>query len=394
MRRALCTALATLLALPVLPVLAIAPPGRTVTGIAVDPEGRPVAGATVWLDIFSDQDTPAAVTGADGRFTVSLPDDSESIEVCAPGSLVESVEVGQTSGELTAEIHPGARISGQVVDAAGEPVSGLSLHPVIAGSSVAVLVDLSSRCGGSDASVTDREGRFTLAPLQSGWYTVRDDEGLVESKPVHPAPGQALGGMRLVVERVAQVTGRVTAQDGSPLSGAKVSSDRLSTETDAAGRYRLTWLPPGPRRVRAGDGKHKTAERTIELAAGENRLDLVLTDPRVIHGRVLRPGGGPAGGATVATGSEQTTAAADGTFRLVLPDDDCSCGATAWFDLAGPGGVKVRSSVHKDSQFHFDRLAAGTYTLRAYTGNNLLLELPVQVPTPAGSELVVDLGSR
>jgi hypothetical protein len=83
MRKSLRTAIVCLLA--TLPAHAdpIPPPGPTLTGTAVDPQGRPVAGAAVWLAPRFDlpdepydayvKAGPAAVTGADGHFTMSLP---------------------------------------------------------------------------------------------------------------------------------------------------------------------------------------------------------------------------------------------------------------------------------------------------------------------------------
>jgi len=327
--------------LTALPALASAPPGRLVTGTAVDPQGQPVAGAAVWLPPYVDteeayaaylQAGPLAVTGADGRFTVSLREDTPEteIDVCAPGSLTGQIDPGLSrmagslaaAGPLTVVVRPGARIFGRVVDAAGDPVAGVFVGTTLAGSTPSDLIMQSSPCNhsGIDAGRrTDREGRFTLEPLEPGWYTVRTGDGAVESAPVRLAPGQVLG-LRLVIEHGAQVTGRVTARDGSPVPRSTVSFGAATTTTDAAGLYRLTGVPPGHDiSVMSAEAEHGTLYRQAELAAGENRLDLVLPDPTVIHGRVLRPDGGPAAGATVTVRSAHTATAADGSFRLRIP---------------------------------------------------------------------------
>ncbi|HEX3525707.1 MAG TPA: carboxypeptidase-like regulatory domain-containing protein [Thermoanaerobaculia bacterium] len=307
---------------------AAAPPGRLLTGIAIDPQGQPVAGAAVWLpldDLTDEQYAayvkagPAAVTGADGRFSVSLPDgmDESAVDVCAPGSLT-----GQIAPGGTVVVRPGGRIFGQVVDAAGEPVAGMIVGTQLAGSSPPDAILQSSPCSHSgieSGAVTDATGRFTLEPLEPGWYSVRGSGGAVQSAPVRLAPGQALGGLCLVVAQGAQVTGRVTAQNGAPVPGATVSVGGVTTTTDAAGLYRLTGVPIGSLSMKFADSSHGTVYRQAEIAAGENRLDLVLPDPLVLRGRVLRPDGKPASGATVAARSMHTVTAADGTFRLRLP---------------------------------------------------------------------------
>ena len=306
--------------------------GRVVAGMAVDPQGQPVTGAAVWLPPYVltaeayaayVQAGPAAVTGSDGRFTVSLPDDVEGIQidVCAPGSLTGHAGSG-AAGPLTVVVRPGARIFGRVIDAAGDPVAGIYVGTMLAGSAPSDLVLQSSPCNhsGIDADVlTDRAGRFTLAPLEPGWYTVRAGDGLVESAPVRLAAGQALGGLRLAIEHGAQVAGRVTARDGSPVPRATVSLGSATTTTDAAGLYRLTGVPPGPINVMSTEGRHGTLYRQTEITPGENRLDLTLPDPTLIRGRVLRPDGGPAAGATVAMRTAHTATAADGTFLLSVP---------------------------------------------------------------------------
>jgi len=317
---------------------AATPPGRLLTGVAVDPQGQPVAGAAVWLppdDLTDEQYAayvkagPAAVTGADGRFAVRLPDgmDEPAIDVCVPGSLTGRIEPGGAAEKAAAEpvtvvVRPGARIFGQVVDAAGDPVAGMMVGTTLAGSSPSDLVLQSSPCSHSGietGAVTDAAGRFTLEPLEPGWYSVRGASGAVQSAPVRLAPGQALGGVRLVVAQGARVTGHVNARNGAPVPLATVSVGGVITTTDAAGLYRLTGVPIGSLSVKYADGSHGTVYRQAELAAGENRLDLVLPDPLVLRGRVLRPDGKPASGATVAARSVHTATAADGTFRLRLP---------------------------------------------------------------------------
>jgi hypothetical protein len=235
-----------------------------------------------------------------------------------------------------------------VIDAAGAPISGVHVSTRRAGGSGhRDFFPRESPCpqeSTAAAGPTDREGRFDLAPLEPGLYTVwaGDGSAATQSALLRLTPGQALDGLRLVIERGVQVAGRVTARDGSPVPEATVFVGTASTTTDAAGRYRLTGAAPGHNRVRTTDREHGPLDREVELAAGENRLDLVLPEPTEIRGRVLGPGGGPTAGATVKIWPVHTATGADGTFRLKIPT--CSCGETLTVNAAGlaPAEVEVR----------------------------------------------------
>ncbi len=443
-----------LAAFTILASAAAAPPGRLLTGIAVDPQGQPVAGAAVWLppdDLTDEQYTayvkagPAAVTGADGRFTVSLPKgmDESAVDVCAPGSLTGRIEPGDAADKAATEpvtvvIRPGGRIFGQVVDAAGEPVAGMIVGTTLAGSTPPDVILQSSPCSHSgieSGAVTDATGRFTLEPLEPGWYSVRGLSGAVQSAPVRLAPGQALGGVRLVAPG-AQVTGHVTARRGAPVPRATVSVSGVTTTTDAAGLYRLAGVPFGSLSVFFADGSHGTVYRQTEIAAGENRLDLVLPDPLVLRGRVLRPDGKPASGATVAARSLHTATAADGSFQLRLPsgngDETLTIQAAGFapaelmikdqpqqpaidvrlvrpgtiagriVGLRAPAGTQITAEsflftqqlLHVDAvagaegRFHLPGLAPGTWVLTAGQGERRKV---VTIAVAAGAESAVDI---
>jgi len=405
-------------ALATLPALGASPtqPGRVMTGTAVDPQGRPVAGAAVWLPPYDlrDEDSvayvqagPAAVTGLDGRFTVTLPAEMEGIEieVCAPGSLMGQIEAAGSgisgaaaAGPVTVVLRPGARISGQVIDATGAPVAGLIVGTKLAGRVLPDAIIRSSPClhsGIDAANVTDREGRFTLAPLEPGWYTVRGGY-IVESAPVRLAPGQALAGLRLIVEHGAQVAGRVTARDGSPVPRATVSFGASSTTTDAAGRYRLTGATAGPTSVQAAEGRHGILYRQVELAAGENRFDLTLPDPTVIRGRVLQPDGGPAAGATVAVRSAHTATAADGTFRLTIPNCDCEETLTVHAAGLAPAETTVKGEP-APLEIRLARpgaVAGRVLGLHAPAGTRITAESFLFTREPLEAEAVADAAGR
>jgi hypothetical protein len=380
---------------------AAAPPAdRTVTGIAVDAQGRPVAGAEVWLPPYYDTESayaayleagPAAVTGRDGHFKVSLPDFMPEtwIDVCVPGSLTGQIDPrpsggAAAAGPLRVVVRPGARIFGRAVDAAGNPLAGVSLGTVLAGDERSDLITHLSPCKGSgiDArTTTDREGRFTLEPLKPGWYTVKTDGGTDVSASVQLAPAQALELLLVIdhdVQISARISGRVTARDGSPVPRAWVSSGPAGTATitDAAGYYQLAGNPPGPIRMMAFESRHGTVYREAEVTEGDNDLDLELPDLVVLRGRVLGPDGGPAAGATVAIRSAHTATAEDGTLRLSFPGGDGDETLTVQ-----AAGLAPAEAMVKDQSGAFDPLVVHLVRPGSISGHITGL------PTPAGTRI-------
>jgi hypothetical protein len=116
------------------------------------------------------------------------------------------------------------------------------------------------------------------------------------------------------------VSGQVT-RDGAPVPGVMVafSSGRSmgpSARTDAAGRYQVNGIDPGPYTVVvAGDGH--TFFSTEHTVGGSDELDIDVTGASV-QGRVVRADGGePVGGVEVAFwplfGGRQNTAAQNAT---------------------------------------------------------------------------------
>jgi hypothetical protein len=131
---------------------------------------------------------------------VSLPGAPKWIEICAPGALSDGVDSqAALAGPVTVVLRPGARLSGQVLDADGEPVDGLSVHAQIAGPTPDDCTPTASPCSDYQCAIatsTDGEGRFALTPLKPGWYTLGTGYGPLEIKsaPLDLASGQLVGG--------------------------------------------------------------------------------------------------------------------------------------------------------------------------------------------------------
>jgi len=94
----------------------------------------------------------------------------------------------------------------------------------------------------------------------------------------------ALGLALLLVPSLAwaqegTVAGTITDQDGQPLPGAsvRVAGTSIGSAADTSGSYRVTGVPTGEQTLEASFVGYETAQRTIEVSAGETvRVDFQL----------------------------------------------------------------------------------------------------------------------
>lgn len=314
--------------------------GIVLAGRVVDPEGQPLSGAEVWVVPNAPRDWtayyregPAAVSGPDGQFTLAdLPREGRiGLDVCREGFLAESRTIRDLDMEpLRIVLDPAVRIAGRVADPTGAPVAGAQIRAWLSGESPDRPVSIRP-CRLLDASAeTDAEGRFSLEALPPGWWTVRAEAPgwlSAETERRQILAGAGLEGMEIVLGEGAVLAGRVLAPDGGPLAGAEVRaySEQSDPRTTTAGDgiYHLAGVEPGERTVEATHPDHEFASRTVEIASGDNRLDLQLGASRrsEIRGRVLGPDGRPLAGARVVTpASSSAYSAADGSFVLLEKD--------------------------------------------------------------------------
>ncbi|HEX6813387.1 MAG TPA: sigma-70 family RNA polymerase sigma factor, partial [Planctomycetota bacterium] len=105
--------------------------GIDVRGRVVDLDGRPVAGATVWMSVTSNSDDsePVALTGPDGAFAIRGAGQQFVVTATAKGlGCAREAWVGQQGEELVLTLRPTPGVLvGTVVDASGRPVAGARL---------------------------------------------------------------------------------------------------------------------------------------------------------------------------------------------------------------------------------------------------------------------------
>jgi protocatechuate 3,4-dioxygenase beta subunit len=372
------------------------PPGKRFQGQVLDPQGHPLAGVRVWAlyevapvqgankDLGLD---PAAVTGPDGRFEIAGFVPTTFLHFCRPGYQPSRLPVvsppPQPRRIVLTPAPPLAHVSGRVLDEAGRPVAGARVateNPE--GREVRATWDLCEKRR-PVSGTTDAQGRFTFDLPR------KDDFGLWTEAPGY-LPGarekipmeRAGGGIEIVLRRGATVAGRVLAQDGLPVPGARVYSPQdgktPQTVTDAQGRYQLDGIEPGGRELWAEHPERGEARRRLELVPGANRLDLTLDGQkeRAVAGRVVGPDGEPLAGIRVQTGQSSLYTREDGSFRLVFARGSLLFRAETEHLLFTGEGYAVLDWAFKPSETPIEGLEIRLEKSRRLTGHILGLDSP------------------
>jgi protocatechuate 3,4-dioxygenase beta subunit len=249
------------------------PPPRgalSVRGRVVDMEGQPVAGVQV-----------SATQALPGESLSQLPCDEESPVL----SLTSPDCVGE-SGRL-------------ILDLIGEERGGA---PVLA------------------QGTTAADGTFQLDALPEG--TVALWAFSARGSAMEPEVATGREDVVLALDEGLSLAGRVVAESGAPLPGAKVTlfhqthSRYFTTSTGADGRFSFGPLPDGDYGLVASSPGLMPA--LVPDAAYEELDGIVLHPPRQLTGRVLLADGTPAPGAEVRVSPVSLTGVADAEGRFAL----------------------------------------------------------------------------
>ncbi|SES72224.1 carboxypeptidase regulatory-like domain-containing protein [Stigmatella erecta] len=276
--------------------------------ITVSAEGRRVEGADVVLWIESQgifrSDRPS---GPDGVVPMrGLPGGSYWMVASHPDYQPSErqqvkVEDGQTL-KLTAELRPGAMLSGDVVDDQGTPVSGATLVVVPRG---------------SEPVASDARGHFEIRALKPDrTYRVEARHpGYDQETPVDGRPGG--DAVKVVLKRRPLFRGRVLSEDGSPLKRFRLDEHEVSSPD---GRFELALPTAGDRlivSVEAAGHEPRMVDRPVTPDLG----DLVLQKAPTLSGLVRDEGGAPTPDAVVTCDvcDESVLSGPDGRFTLASP---------------------------------------------------------------------------
>lgn len=287
----------------------------SVSGVVVGDAGRPVPGAAVERKAASvggfgpvvraGGGRGRATTDGDGRFVLEgLERGPMTISVSHPDYEPADVDVDTTRDVegLRVALSRGGTLSGVVLHEDGSPVPKASVAAVAAGS---------DRFGGARSLTAGADGAFTFEGLPAGRYTVRAEAaGLTPAaaENVVVAPGPPSPPVELRMSGGVTLSGSITGVKEADLPRftvrvvAGAGGLGRSAPVDAAGRFEVKGLAPGPVTLMAGSGLFggRSMARTIQIPEGVASYETVLEFPRgnVVEGTVTR-GGRPVAGASV-----------------------------------------------------------------------------------------------
>lgn len=301
--------------------------GRSATGLVVDLEEQPVAGAEVrlreqtdrlWYGLIPSEDTDAATGISDelGRFEVpNVAAGRYELVVRRAGfaeAIIPGIEIAAGAGSLelgTVILEPGVGVAGQVVTARGEPVALAAVRVAPTATVSLFMLDFAGSSEDPD-SLTEADGWFLLPDRRAGERIdlVVSREGFrsaiasnVEVPVAEP--------LRLVLEESSSVSGRVIDGDGEPLAevtvhaairqevgGGRAVASLGSETSDEQGCFRFDDVGVGALSLNATkSGWQRASLDLLALSPGEHReVELVLEPGHSLEGRVLAPDGEPA----------------------------------------------------------------------------------------------------
>lgn len=349
-------------------------PGGALHGRVTDPNGAPVAGAAVKIGADEPQrgkladgssgfrmPGPRLTTDKDGRFAAEgLEPGSTPVQVRAErwGLWRGTADIPPGSAaQLDVQLAPGVRARGRVTEESGEPAARAWI-----GTGDYGFADFSARAAA--------DGSFLLEGLPAGelelFAHAREDEGRASSAAFHARPGEEIV-WNPVLRSGSELRVRVVDEHGEGRPGCnlqlKSQADYGTSHTDFRGTdqegracftqcpdqiFELEVLPPG--------SSFFPVKQLRDLRAGGEEIEIRLEralDPSVrIRGRLLMPGGGPAGAAILIPSS------GGGSAPILMPDP-----ATGAFDLGPfPPGIWqlwVRHPEFPDHVFGPQPLALG-----------------------------------
>jgi protocatechuate 3,4-dioxygenase beta subunit len=310
----------------------------SITGRVVTAAGEPVIDA--YAGAMTEGPPIETRTDATGAFRLDgLPPGIVNVSVATTdGKNPVERQIKAPAEGVTIELLPTVRISGRVLAKGGGAIRDFQ---------VAVSPPRGDGYwSGPDVSVDvhDADGRFVLDDIQ-----VRPAE-LIVSAPGHVAgrvalqleKGRNVEGVEVTLERAATIQGRVTDESGAALDRVHVGHQGTGAHIDDAtsnanGEYVLDGLPLGETTLGFSRRGYQSMSKTLELAAGETRLDVRLAVGRVLTGQVVDDRGAPVADVLIEAFSEN----AGGSFSNATTD------SAGRFRLEGLGPFLYRVSVSR-----------------------------------------------
>lgn len=360
--------------------------GAELTGTVEDIGGGGIADARVTvigggLESLRSSRAYVAITGADGRYRLRLPDGSWQATARHADYTDHERDLVVRGQPVTADftLTPGGTIRGQVIARdTGEPVAGARV---------------SARGGrggrgddlGSGGQATDAGGHFTLRGVGSGAVELRaSGRGYATREPttVELGIGEELSGVRVVVDRAYTVSGFVVREGsgGEGVAGVRVGIFSIGQETAALalapsapdGYFEIVGVQPGNYLLAAlGEGVMPSIGQPVAVVDAD--LENVLVQVNA--------------GATLSGRVEPGAVA-----RLSLQIDPSKIGIGNMFDVAK--AALVHGASDATGAFTLRNVPAGTFSIVAQAQDGRTGTLPVTVTAADQRDLIVPLEPR
>ena len=231
-------------------------PKGSLIGRIVDPDGKPVGDARVWINTSRDKILAEARSDTEGHFrlndieptyrpyyTILIEADGFARQYIPGQSISIFPGIDNDLGDI--RLDRGRVYNGQVLDVDGKPRSDaqatciMYIHEL--GNTVHTM--------GPDYHLTlDSEGRFRTPPMPVAEVIVSVDapNRQLAWKECHVQPGgdETLDSIRL--ERDVPIQGTIQDNLGMPVANAEINASGHKTTTDSDGRFTLHGFEPNP----------------------------------------------------------------------------------------------------------------------------------------------------
>jgi hypothetical protein len=248
-------------------------------------------------------------------------------------------EVASGRADVAIALRAPAAVAGTVVTRSGRPASAFTLalaRAPAAGDSDGKRFRQSDEGALPPVPVHDPGGAFSVEGLEAGTYQLKvsTPQGEAATERLEVAAGERRGGLRIVLQPGARVTGKVVAAGGGAIAGARVSARvagrNLEAATGADGTFDLAGLSAGDELhvdIRSLDAPTLVPEyRRIVVPASGGTVDLGVIAVLAVEGPWFeRVGEGVGPGLAVsaaAPGIVETVRPGTGAARAgILPGD-------------------------------------------------------------------------
>lgn len=274
--------------------------GVAISGVVVDEEDRPLAGASV----STGGELPRswnrhATCGSDGRFVFRGIPAQPNIEINAsppdwgrnpPARVTVDAMADRDDVVVKIVLVEHATVEGRVINLDGLPVR----HGGV------ILCDSSNRR--LNSGVLSTKGEFCVNPVLPGTYSLAyqvewNGQLFSDLAQIEVTDGDTVSDIILRVDQPSlaaglTISGRITNRRGEPLTDLHVSAytdnrQDVQTQSDANGNYVLKDLIEGTYSMRVGS-RSTGISFAEDIEAGSSGVDFVMSKSGRIEGQVLR----------------------------------------------------------------------------------------------------------